>query len=101
MGKFFCECGNVLSDIMFPCRHEGFLVTETFAADDFDGLVEKFEGSYFCCLLDNARQVMECNECGRVHIESKAGANYYISYMAEDKKYHKIIDTNVDIKEPA
>lgn len=93
MSKFNCECGNQLSDVGMPTLHEGYLTSESKLDElNLKELKKNHDSDLFLWSMDNGRQVMECYQCGRLHIESKPGSNLYITYFPQNMKCNDLFD---------
>ena len=69
MGKFACECGNILSDTSMPCEAMNFLVTSSVAFDS----PEQLESD-----LENFPELWECPECkGLTRFDGEAHRTCY------------------------
>jgi len=85
MGRFMCECGNSITDSIFPSDDAHYMMSETWASCDSTfiadvlkiisdngsnpSLANELEAMYFEHIKENSKLVYSCRECGRIHIE--------------------------------
>lgn len=75
MSKLLCKCGTQLSDVLWPNKYCGYLLTET----QLDADVKDLQGA--------SRHVWECYACGRLGIDfPKAGDATVKWYLPENGK---------------
>ncbi|MBN2591626.1 MAG: hypothetical protein JXA96_17300 [Sedimentisphaerales bacterium] len=85
MGKFNCSCGEVLSTVGCPNPYEGYLLSDYNLDDDIIDDVSSIK------IMDIARDVRECDKCGRVWFEEPRGSNKWVSYIPENGKYNGLL----------
>lgn len=71
MSKINCPCGNQLSDVCYPYKHKGTILSET-EVDSLEnvGIVSKrpkFVDNAIEIIL-NGKEIWECPECGRLAV---------------------------------
>ena len=83
MSKFHCECGFVISTVGDNNPYEGYLFSNQDVDDEDE--IEKID------IIMDSIDVLECTECGRLHIQNERRKNHYVSFIPENGKYNSIL----------
>lgn len=81
MGKLRCPCGNVISNVQWPCPYVGYAVTQT----DYDDHSDNSEDGVRELVM-GSRSIWECSECGRISFDEPRGEHTVKWYVPEDGK---------------
>lgn len=90
MGKVYCPCGNVISDVMCPNVCKGTLIGDC----ELDKLEDHPTNHVWESVSEAGREVWECYECGRIAIDHpEDGSNKLRWYKAdtEPQTYAKLL----------
>jgi hypothetical protein len=88
MGKFKCKCGHILSTVSNTNHYEGYLLSNF----DLNDMVDEKGNTQ---IMDIGRDVLECDQCGRLYFEEPRDSNKWVSYLPENGEYNKLLEEKI------
>lgn len=82
MSKFHCPCGWVISDVTFPSYQKHHVISDS----DLDALINYSKDPVTIDadgFDDHERDMLECSQCGRLHLQNEPKKNYFMTYAKE------------------